>query len=107
MNQTTEPKRESASSLARTALNEGLTALSAASTGAKTGAKLAVGTLFAGCSVLLDLGVQVTRRMPLGDQEEGLQLEAQLQATLIGRPNQIEAVKANLEGRSPEFRDPE
>jgi enoyl-CoA hydratase/carnithine racemase len=39
--------------------------------------------------------------------EEGLQLEAQLQATLIGRPNQIEAVKANLEGRSPEFRDPE
>ncbi len=39
--------------------------------------------------------------------EEGLQLEARLQATLIGRPNQIEAVKANLEGRSPEFRDPE
>jgi enoyl-CoA hydratase/carnithine racemase len=39
--------------------------------------------------------------------EEGLQLEAQLQATLIGRPNQIEAIKANLERRSPEFRDPE
>ena len=39
--------------------------------------------------------------------EEGLQLEAQLQATLIGRPNQIEAIKANLEDRSPEFHDPE
>ena len=39
--------------------------------------------------------------------EEGLRLEAQLQAALIGRPNQVEAVKANLEGRSPEFRDPE
>ena len=39
--------------------------------------------------------------------EESLQLEAQLQATLIGRPNQIEAAKANLEGRPPKFRDPE
>jgi enoyl-CoA hydratase/carnithine racemase len=39
--------------------------------------------------------------------EEGLQLEAQLQATLIGRRNQIEAVKANLESRPPKFRDPE
>jgi enoyl-CoA hydratase/carnithine racemase len=39
--------------------------------------------------------------------EEGLRLEAQLQATLIGRPNQIEAIKANLEGRAPDFRDPE
>jgi enoyl-CoA hydratase/carnithine racemase len=39
--------------------------------------------------------------------EEGLQLEAQLQARLIGSPNQIEAVKANLEKRAPEFRDPE
>jgi enoyl-CoA hydratase/carnithine racemase len=39
--------------------------------------------------------------------EEGLRLEAQLQATLIGRPNQIEAIQANLEGRAPDFRDPE
>ncbi len=39
--------------------------------------------------------------------EEALQLEAKLQATLIGRPNQIEAVKANLEGRAPDFQDPE
>jgi enoyl-CoA hydratase/carnithine racemase len=39
--------------------------------------------------------------------EEALQLEAQLQKSLIGRPNQTEAVKANLEGRAPNFRDPE
>ena len=39
--------------------------------------------------------------------EEALQLEAQLQTSLIGRPNQTEAVKANLEGRAPNFRDPE
>ena len=33
------------------------------------------------------------------------ELEAQLQATLIGQPNQIEAVKANLEGRPARFRN--
>lgn len=38
---------------------------------------------------------------------EGLKLEADLQGTLIGGRNQIEAVKANLEKRSPEFSDPE
>ncbi len=39
--------------------------------------------------------------------EEGLQLEASLQASLIGRPNQVEAVKANLEKRAPAFDDSE
>ncbi len=39
--------------------------------------------------------------------EEGLALEAKLQRSLIGHPNQIEAVKANLERREPAFRDPE
>ena len=39
--------------------------------------------------------------------EEGLQLEANLQASLIGRPNQVEAVKANMEKRAPAFADPE
>lgn len=38
---------------------------------------------------------------------EGLALEAKLQAGLIGKPNQIEAVKSNLEKRAPQYRDPE
>jgi enoyl-CoA hydratase/carnithine racemase len=38
---------------------------------------------------------------------EGLELEEQIQMSLIGRPNQIEAVKANLEKRDPAFKDPE
>src|SRR5262245_50182467 len=43
----------------------------------------------------------------LGSVADGLRLEAELQATLVGRPNQLEAVKANLEKREPRFRDPE
>jgi enoyl-CoA hydratase/carnithine racemase len=39
--------------------------------------------------------------------EEGLRLEAKLQASLIGRSNQTEAVQANLEKREPRFQDPE
>ncbi len=35
-----------------------------------------------------------------------LELEARLQRELIGGPNQIESVRANLEGRAPRFRDP-
>lgn len=38
--------------------------------------------------------------------EEGLSLEAKLQTSLIGRPEQVEAVKANLEKRPPRFGDP-
>ena len=37
---------------------------------------------------------------------DGLRLEAKLQASLIGRPNQTEAVKANLARRDPNFEDP-
>ncbi|GIW42928.1 MAG: enoyl-CoA hydratase [Candidatus Binatia bacterium] len=37
---------------------------------------------------------------------EGLALEQELQLSLIGRPNQREAVQANLEKRQPRFRDP-
>ncbi|RIL05344.1 MAG: crotonase/enoyl-CoA hydratase family protein [Proteobacteria bacterium] len=37
---------------------------------------------------------------------EGLQLEESLQRGLIGRPNQIESVRANLEKRPPRFADP-
>jgi enoyl-CoA hydratase/carnithine racemase len=39
--------------------------------------------------------------------EEGLRMEEELQRTLIGKPNQIEAVQANLQKRSPNFTDPE
>ena len=34
------------------------------------------------------------------------ELEARLQRTLIGGPNQIEAIRANLEKREPRFEDP-
>ncbi len=37
--------------------------------------------------------------------EDALQLEARLQLSLLGKPNQVEAVTANLEKRSPEFKD--
>ena len=42
-----------------------------------------------------------------GDVAEGLRLEEELQRSLLGRPNQVEAVRANLERRPPKFRDPE
>jgi enoyl-CoA hydratase/carnithine racemase len=42
-----------------------------------------------------------------GGVAEGLRLEEELQRGLIGRPNQVEAVRANLERRPPKFRDPE
>jgi enoyl-CoA hydratase/carnithine racemase len=38
---------------------------------------------------------------------EGLRNEARAQAALIGSANQTEAVRANLDKRSPEFSDPE
>ena len=38
-----------------------------------------------------------------GDERTGLQLEARLQGGLIGSPNQAEAVRANMEQRSPKF----
>lgn len=39
--------------------------------------------------------------------EEGLALEEKLQLSLIGTPNQMEAVRANMEKRAPRFEDPE
>jgi len=39
------------------------------------------------------------------DAAGSLALEARLQAGVIGRPNQLEAVYANLAGRAPEFED--
>jgi len=43
----------------------------------------------------------------LVDLETGLRLEAELQGQLLGSPNQIESVKANVEKREPRYRDPE
>ena len=38
---------------------------------------------------------------------EGLELEAAIQRSVIGGPNQVEAVMANVEKRAPRFSDPE
>ena len=42
-----------------------------------------------------------------GDVASGLALEEEMQRAVIGKPNQVEAVRANLEQRPPRFRDPE
>ena len=39
------------------------------------------------------------------DAAKSLELEAGLQSRVIGRPNQLEAVRANTEGREPDFGD--
>ncbi|MFP4194537.1 MAG: crotonase/enoyl-CoA hydratase family protein [Desulfosalsimonas sp.] len=41
------------------------------------------------------------------DAEEGLKLEASLQQSLMGTPNQMEAAAANFEKRQPQFADRE
>lgn len=41
------------------------------------------------------------------DARTGLALEASLQRSLIGRPNQVESIAANFEKRAARFRDPE
>jgi len=43
----------------------------------------------------------------LGSVQDGFVLESELQKKLIGSPNQIEALRANLEKRAPVFEDPE
>jgi enoyl-CoA hydratase/carnithine racemase len=50
---------------------------------------------------------QLLTAAPLVGLEEGLLLEEKLQRSLLGRPNQVEAVRANLEKRDPKFADPE
>ena len=39
------------------------------------------------------------------DERTGLALESSLQTALIGSPNQVEAVQANFEKRTPKFSD--
>ena len=41
-----------------------------------------------------------------GSTADGLRLEESLQRALIGKPNQVESVKANFEKRAPRFVDP-
>jgi enoyl-CoA hydratase/carnithine racemase len=41
------------------------------------------------------------------DDAEGLRLEEGLQRSVMGKPNQLEAVKSNLEKRPPHFTNPE
>jgi enoyl-CoA hydratase/carnithine racemase len=52
-------------------------------------------------------GKQLLDVSGLVDLEEGMRLEERLQGALFGSPNQVEAVRANLEKREPRFEDPE
>ncbi len=52
----------------------GRQALSSAVSGARAGARLAVGTLFAGANVMLDLGVRMARRLPVDGRAIGARL---------------------------------
>jgi len=38
--------------------------------------------------------------------QAGLAAEAELQKTLLGSPNQVEAAMANVQRREPHFKDP-
>ena len=51
-------------------------------------------------------GKQLLNAADLVSVEEGLLLEEKLQRALLGSPNQMEAVMANMEKRAPVFRDP-
>jgi trans-AT polyketide synthase/acyltransferase/oxidoreductase domain-containing protein len=65
---------EKSPSLAMSAIGSGAAALSAAANTARSGARLALGTFFAGCHVMLDLGVRAARRLPLKAGNADLQV---------------------------------
>lgn len=50
---------------------------------------------------------QLLNRAYVSSTEDGLRLEESLQRSLIGKPNQMEAVQANLQKRPPQFSDPQ
>jgi enoyl-CoA hydratase/carnithine racemase len=52
-------------------------------------------------------GKQLLDASGVVDVETGLRLEEQLQSALLGKPDQIEAVRANAEKREPRFSDPD
>jgi len=51
--------------------------------------------------------VQLLDASGVVDVETGLRLEERLQASLFGKPDQMEAVRANIEKREARFTDPE
>ena len=52
-------------------------------------------------------GKKLLERSWHADERFGLELEEALQRQLIGTPNQVEAIIANFENRTPNFSDPE
>ncbi len=52
-------------------------------------------------------GKQLLNHAYVGSSEDGLRLEEELQRSLVGKPNQVEAVQANLQKRPPQFNDPQ
>ena len=51
-------------------------------------------------------GKRLLNESGLASVEEGLRMEESLQRSLIGSPNQLEAVQANMGKRAPRFTDP-
>jgi enoyl-CoA hydratase/carnithine racemase len=96
-------------------------------TGRRIGAEEAVALGLATCcvedphAVAMETAREIARKSPTAvragkklldrayhiDPAEGLALEESVQRTLLGSPNQMEAVMANLEKRDPKFQDPE
>jgi len=68
MSDSQQPPSDAASSAARQALTT-------ATNSARSGARMAVGTLFAGANVLLDLGVRVARSLPEGASTNGREIQ--------------------------------
>jgi len=52
-------------------------------------------------------GKTLLRDAPKMSRADALKLETALQVTLLGTPNQMEAVQANMTKRDPNFKDPE
>ena len=51
-------------------------------------------------------GKELLNQSVQSELADGLKHEARIQASLIGSPNQIEAVSSNMERREPKFSDP-
>jgi enoyl-CoA hydratase/carnithine racemase len=52
-------------------------------------------------------GKTLLRDAPKMSRTDALKLETALQVTLLGSPNQMEAVQANMMKRDPDFKDPD
>lgn len=76
MSETGEPQKSNLAAFAKSALESGRSAMETAAEGAKAGTRLAVGTLFAGANVLLDLGVKVARGLPIDGSDTEVTLES-------------------------------